>query len=296
MNCAVIYNPSSGRARQGKRLEFIVSSLKSKFETVDVFPTEKAGHAAELASAACGKYDVLVAIGGDGTLSEVVNGLAEKEGRPLLGYIPQGTCNDVAHSLGVSRNYRKAVSTILNGKIFKHDIFKANGKYGIYVCCAGLFTETSYATSQKHKKRVGKLAYFCHGVKKLFSTKSVDLELSYDGGKVKGKFAFMLILNSKSVAGFGINKKAKLDDGVLDILLIPEHKKNVSIKGAAKVASIFVFGFKRQGYRLRLNKFSVKTAAGEVINIDGEKAFSGDFDFEVLRQGLDIIVPKNFKN
>lgn len=295
MKCALIYNPNSGRAKQERSKDYVVKKLRMKFEEVDVYPTQYPKHATILASEACGKYDTLVVIGGDGTLNEVINGIAEKNNAPTLAYIPHGTVNDVGHSLKIPRHIKGAVKVILSGKTYMHDIFKVNDKYGIYVCCAGLFTETSYATEQRHKKRAGKLAYFFHGLKKVFTTDSMDMKVLFEGGELKGKFAFMLVLNSRNVAGFGINRKAKLDDGKLDILLIPENRKIVSLKGIAKVFSLFVLGFKRQGYRLRLSNFSVETSACQTINIDGEKAFNGGFNLEVIRQGVKIIVPQKFK-
>lgn len=291
MKCAFIYNPNSGKVKQEKYKDYIVNKLLSKYEVVDVFPSQKPRHATKLAKEACGRYDTLVVMGGDGTLSEVINGIAEEENKPVIGYIPHGTVNDVGHSLKLPRNVKKCIDVILKGKTLSHDIFKANDKYGIYVCCAGLFTETSYSTRQKDKKRIGKLAYFFHGCKKLLKTNSVDLKISFDGGEIEGRFAFVLVLNSRSVAGFKINGKAKLNDGKMDILLVKDKGKKVSMKGIFKVFSLFVCGLQRQGIRLRLDRFTVETRDDEVINIDGENAFTGGFDFQVLKNGIEIIVP-----
>lgn len=291
MRCAFIYNPNSGKIRQEKYKDYIVKRLQTKFEVVDVFPTQKPKHAVSLAKQACGKYDTLVVMGGDGTLSEVINGIAEEKNKPVIGYIPHGTVNDVGHSLSLPCNVKKCIEIILKGKTISHDIFKANNSYGIYVCCAGLFTETSYSTRQKDKKRIGKLAYFFHGCKKLLKTDSVDLKLKFEGGEIEGRFAFVLVLNSRSVAGFRINGKAKLSDGKMDILLVKDKKTKVSLKGIFKVFSLFVCGLKRQGIRLKLDKFRLETKESEIINIDGENAFKGSFDFEVIKEAIEIIVP-----
>lgn len=291
MNCLVIYNPNSGKEKQAKNIEYISSRLHEKYEVVDVCATQHARHATEIASQACEKYDLIVAMGGDGTLSEVINGLAGKKKKCHLGYIPRGTVNDVAHSLKIPCNVKKGVDVILNGKVVSHDLFKANDKYGIYVCCAGLFTETSYSTKQSAKKKVGKIAYVFHGVKKVFSTDSMDLKLSFDGGEISGRFAFMLILNSRSVGGFPINRSATLDDGMVDIVLIREKHKKIGCMGIYKVFSLFLKGVRYQGIRLKLDKFTVEAANDVDINIDGEKVFAGSFDFEVLPNDIYIIVP-----
>ena len=295
MRCAFIYNPHSGKCKQEKTKDYIVSRLKTKYDEVDVFPTQYAGHAIELARNSCGKYTLLVVAGGDGTLNEIVNGLAEQEGRPVVGYIPLGTVNDVGHSLHLSKNLKKAMDTILNGKAYKHDIFKVNDRYGIYVCCAGLFTETSYATGQKSKKKMGKVAYALHGAKKLFTTPSLDLKLTFDGGSIETKAAFLLILNSRNVASFGINKKAKLNDGLVDIMIIKEKRKKVSLRVAMHVLEMFLVGLTKckHATRLRLNNFKVELG-DSVVNIDGEKAGVGNFDFKVIQEGIEIIIGKKF--
>lgn len=295
MKCLFVYNPRSGKCKQSKYQDYIVSKLKTKYDTVDVCPTEYRGHAEKLARNSCGCYDLLVVAGGDGTLNEIVNGIAEQQQQPLVGYIPQGTVNDVGHSLRIPRRIKKAVSIILNGKPFAHDIFKANDRYGIYVCCAGLFTETSYATDQNVKKAVGKAAYFFHGLKKVFSTECVQMDFVFDGGHIEGCFAFLLVLNSRNVGSFGINRKAKLDDGLVDVVLVKDRKEKVSLSGIARVFSIFTLGFKHRLDKniitLRLDQFHATVRSDTVINLDGEKSSEGSFTFTVIPKGVQILVP-----
>lgn len=296
MKCAFIYNPHSGKCKQAKTADYIVERLKTKYDEVDVFPTEYAGHAPILARNTCGKYPLLVVAGGDGTLNEVVNGIAEEPDKPRLGYIPLGTVNDVGHSLKLSKNLKKAMDNILNGRVFKHDIFKVNERYGVYVCCAGIFTETSYATKQKSKKKMGKVAYALHAVKKMFTTPSFNIKLTFDGGEVATRAAFMMILNSRNVASFGVNRKAKLDDGLVDVMIIKEKRKRVSLRSLLHLEELFLFGLSKckRGVRLRLSNFRVELDEDTIVNVDGERAGQGSFDLKVIKQGLDIIVGKKF--
>lgn len=296
MKCAFIYNPHSGKCKQDKTVKYIAERLKTKYDEVDVFPTEYAGHATVLAKNSCGKYPLLVVAGGDGTLNEIVNGIAGEENKPVLGYIPLGTVNDVGHSLHLSKKLKRAMDNILNGRVFKHDIFKVNDRYGIYVCCAGLFTETSYSTSQKHKKKMGKIAYALHAVKKLFTTPALNLRLTFDGGQVSTKAAFMLILNSRNVASFGVNRKAKLNDGLVDIMIIKEKKNKATLHSAIHVAELFLFGLSKcpHATRLRLGDFKVELDKDTIVNVDGEKGSQGSFEFKVIKEGIDIIVGKKF--
>ena len=96
-----------------------------KFDEVACLATTKAGDAGLYAKEACGYYDVLVVSGGDGTVNEVINAIADMPNRPQIGYIPTGTTNDLAHSLGIPKDLKKAMKIILDGHYVNHDIFQS---------------------------------------------------------------------------------------------------------------------------------------------------------------------------
>ena len=292
--CLFTYNPQSGKGKIVKNENLIVKMLNEKYE-VKVVRSEFAGHIGKIILEQGENYDLIVVAGGDGTLNEAINALARLNKKPKLGYIPTGTVNDVAHSLKIPKNIKKAVNIILNGQEFKHDIFKMNDRYGIYVCCSGLFTESSYATNQNNKKKLGKLAYGLYGVKKIFTSKSINLSLKYQGGNVEGKFAIMLIINSRSVAGFKINPNAILNDGLVDIVLIKSKKEKINFSAVLRVAKLFLFGIPKKSSKnviiLHLDKFEVETPYDTVINLDGEHIGDGSFTFETIKEGINILIP-----
>ena len=117
MKCVYIFNPNSGKKKHVKMQDYIVKKLLDKFEVVDVRPTKKRGDASEFAKEACGIYDVIVVAGGDGTLNEVINGIAENENRPKIGYIPTGTCNDLARSLKIPLISKKPLMLFLKARL-----------------------------------------------------------------------------------------------------------------------------------------------------------------------------------
>ena len=292
--CLFIYNPLSGKGKIAKNEERIVKMLQEGYE-VKVHRSKYSGNIGEVISETGDKYDTIVVAGGDGTLNEAINSIARLEKRVRLGYIPAGTVNDVAHSLAIPCNIKKAVKNVLNGQEFKHDIFQMNDRFGIYVCCSGLFTETSYATDQDKKKKMGKVAYALHGAKKIFSTPSVKLKLTCDGGEIEGKYALMLILNSKSVAGFKVNRRAELNDGLVDVVLIKAKNDIVNFSAVCRVAKFFLKGveqkYNKNIQHLQLDKFRIETQSDTVINLDGEKIGKGSFDYKVIKEGVTIIVP-----
>ena len=233
--CIFVYNPLSGKGKIARKEEYIKNKLKEKYE-VEVYRSEFGGHIGQIILEKAEGAKLIVVAGGDGTLNEAINSIANLKNKPKIGYIPSGTVNDVAHSLKIPKSINRAVKNILEGEVFKHDIFKMNDRYGIYVCCSGLFTETSYATNQSIKKKMGKVAYALHGSKKMFTTPAVKLKLTYDHGQLEGKYALMLIINSKSIAGFKVNKGAVLNDGLVDIVLIKSKKDVVDFASVCRVA------------------------------------------------------------
>lgn len=301
MKSIFVYNPESGRGKIKKHLSYILSELNSanKFGEITVVETDHAGHAHDLAKESIGKYDYFFVSGGDGTLNEIVNGFADAENKPIVGYIPSGTVNDIARSLGISRNIKKAVNQIVNGEPFEHDTFKVNNKYGIYVCATGLFTKSSYDTERYKKKKFGKLAYFVKGIKEIKSTKPLPVTLATEDETIKKNTGLILILNSRSVAGFKLNKQASLCDGEVEVMLFQSHKKFISLFDMIRISNAFLFGInhlkknknKFVTYRL-LSHFTLQTSDGTAINLDGEKSGEGSFDFMVLNKSLKIIVPR----
>lgn len=300
MKSIFVYNPESGKGKIKNYKDYIIKNLSQKYGEVECVETTYAGHAHDLAQEAVGKYDYFFVSGGDGTINEVVNGFGGAENSPILGYIPSGTVNDVANSLGLSKNIKKCVKTLMAGNVFRHDIFKVNNRYGIYVCCAGLFTKTSYDTERYSKKKLGKFAYFLKALKDLNTEKPTHVKLEVDGETIEKDCAMILIFNSRSTAGFKINRKAALDDGVVELVLFHSHKKSIWLAEILRTVRFFFFGInsvkksKKVTYR-QTSKFKMKLDDGITINLDGEKSGHGSFNFSVINKGLPIIVPKKYK-
>ena len=297
MKSIFVYNPESGKGKIKKYRDFIIKELAKKYGEIDCVETKKQGDATEFAKNSIGVYDYFFVSGGDGTINEVVNGFGENKNAPILGIIPTGTVNDVAHSINISKNIKKAVKVLIEGEVFEHDIFKVNDRYGIYVCCAGLFSKTSYDTERYKKKRLGKLAYFFRGVKELTTTKPTKLELIIGDEKIQKYCSMLLIFNSRSTAGFNVNKKALLDDGVVEIVVFHSHQKRIWFIETLRAVRFFLFGLKsvknskNVTYRQASN-FKIKLAEDTVINLDGEKSGKGSFNFSVINKGIKILIPK----
>lgn len=299
MKCLFIYNPNSGKSKLLKRISYIKQELEKIYDEVDYKPTEYKGHAQEIAKDSCGKYDYLIISGGDGTVNEVINGIAQQENAPIIGYLPSGTVNDISRSLKIPRNIKKAIKLLKENKVFKHDLFKSNNRYGVYFCGSGAFTGASYSTNQKSKKLLGKIAYFIHGAKELVNIPDFDVKITDKNGQItEGKYVLMLIVNSRSVSGFRLNSHARLNDGGVDIVLIKRKNKKWYnyITSLLTIAKVFLFDLKylkSNKYHdvLNLDEFTLTNNKRMIINVDGEKASYGNMKFKVINEGFKIIVP-----
>ena len=219
-----IFNPHAGKSEISRELVEIVDIFTKGGYDVVAHPTQAPMDAFETVRDHGSEYKLIVVSGGDGTLSEAVEGLLllpEKDSINL-GYIPSGSTNDFAVSLGIPKNMEDAARLIIDGKPFKCDIGSFNNKKFNYVAGFGAFTDVSYETPQETKNMFGHLAYIFEGISRLPSITSYAMKIEYDGKKIAGEFVLGMVMNTNSVAGInGENMfKADLSDGLFELLLI----------------------------------------------------------------------------
>ncbi|MDD4125640.1 MAG: YegS/Rv2252/BmrU family lipid kinase [Eubacteriales bacterium] len=167
---------------------------------------------------------MLVVLGGDGTMNEVINGYIPTGCVTPIGYIPTGSTNDFAATLKLTKNPSEACKAFMKMNTRKIDIGFFNGKYFTYVAAAGAFTEASYATPADLKHKLGHFAYVLGGVKSLPAIKPLHLRLTVDGRVIEDEYLIALISNSTSVGGvFNYEESlVLLDDGKFEVALLKE--------------------------------------------------------------------------
>ncbi len=188
-----------------------------------VYYTAAVGEATGMVLKHAMEYDCVVCIGGDGTLSETVAGLVQLKEPPPLGYIPQGTANDVATSLNLPKNPVQAAKTIVRGRAVKQDVGKFNeNDYFTYIAAFGAFTEVSYETPRGNKQALGHLAYLLQGMSQLPKISSYPATVEYDDGVITDDWLFGSVSNTKSVGGIVRLKKSgiQLNDGLFEVTLV----------------------------------------------------------------------------
>lgn len=240
-NILFVYNPRAGKARIRSKLCDIIDIFAKAGCEVTVHPTQQEGDAAQAVMNKKKRYDLLVCSGGDGTLDETVNGMIKCPKRIPIGYIPAGSTNDFAMSLGLPKDMCKAAEVIVSGVDYPCDIGTFNEKCFVYIAAFGLFTDVSYETSQAMKNVLGHMAYLLEGMKRISSIKSYKLKAVYrtsgqesDSGEektIEDEFIYGMVTNSLSVGGFKriTGKYVELDDGEFEVTLIKKPSNPLEI-------------------------------------------------------------------
>lgn len=289
-----VFNMHAGKARIKTKLSDILNTFTEKGYEVTAYPTQYAGEAVLRIEALEDGYELVVCSGGDGTLDEVVTGMMRRpeEKRIPIGYIPAGSTNDFAKSLGLPQKMEDAAARIMAGKRFPCDIGAFNQDYFVYIAAFGIFTDVSYQTDQQMKNVLGHMAYILEGMKRLTNIVSYKMKLRWEDREVEDDFLFGMVTNSRSVGGFKsiIGTEVVLDDGVFEVTFI-KRPKNLLELNETLTALLLAEIDERYMYSFRTNRLEVE-AEGEVPwTLDGE--YGGDHRAAVIedrKQALEFIV------
>tara|TARA_Y100000034_G_scaffold40026_2_gene49324 strand:- start:16023 stop:16886 length:864 start_codon:yes stop_codon:yes gene_type:complete len=281
----LILNPNSGRGLGKQYLPTIKKFFKN--QNLDTFLTKKAKDATNKAKANKNKYNIIIAAGGDGTINEVVNGLIG--GKASLAIIPIGTANALASQFNIPTDVHEACKLILKKKPKKVDIGKANNHYFLQSCGVGFDSKVISDVNTKYKQKTGKLLFYLNIIKNLFRYDLPKLRIIVDNKVTNGYTA--IIMNSKYYAGnFIIAPKAKIDDGILNIIVIEKNSPLLIIQA--------VLGGHLFGKLLDFDDFSHYTGKNikiqsiekkSFIQTDGELIGIAPVEVKVLNKKLSVI-------
>lgn len=289
----LIVNPKAGKAQVKNHLLNILDTFVKAGYEVTTYVTQCRGDALRVVKERPDGYDLLVCSGGDGTLDEVVTGMV-KSGKSLpIGYVPAGSTNDFANSLGLPKNMVKAAEVVTEGKKFASDIGAFNRDIFVYVAAFGMFTDVSYGTGQEMKNLLGHMAYLLEGVKSLAAIKAYPMRFTYNDTVIEGNFLYGMVTNSVSVGGFKrlTGKNVELNDGELEVTLIRQPTNLVELNQIISALldrnlnTEFIYWFKTA-------RLQIESEEEVAWTLDGE--FGGSHKevlIEDYRETLQIIVP-----
>lgn len=266
----LIYNPVAGKAAVTDRLSTIVESFAGTGYDVMAVPIQPGRGAEEILKELGGEFRRVVCCGGDGTLNHTINGLMQMKHPPLFGYLPSGSTNDFARSLGLPARFEDGCVRIAAGKPFYYDIGAFNDRYFNYVAAFGAFTEVSYLTPQDEKNALGHLAYLIEGLKRLPIGQHFPAKVECDGEVFRGDYLYGSVSNSTSVGGMALGSdEVELDDGKFELLLI---KAPANVAETSDIAGkLLARDFSGESVRL-LRGSHIRFVFKEEINwtLDGE--------------------------
>lgn len=220
----LIINPTSGGEKALDYKEKLENKAKEYFEYVETKITEKAKDATAFAEEASKEnYEAVIVFGGDGTVNEVISGIAEKDYIPKLGIIPGGTGNLITKLLEISQDIDEAIDQLDFNKTNAIDIGKANKSYFGYIFSVGSLPEAIHNVEIEDKTKYGVLAYAINTIKSVIKDEAFNIKIETENGSYEGEASQVLVLLSNYYADKKIFEENK--DGYANILIL----KNASI-------------------------------------------------------------------
>lgn len=283
-NVLLIINPKSGKLKNKSMLFDIIDAINEEGFLVTTRITKQAGDAELFAKegAQSGSYDTIVCSGGDGTLRETVAGVFSAESLVPIGYIPSGSTNDYARSIGIPSDMREAAKLSVRGIEHFVDLGCIDGTYFNYIASFGAFTSASYNAPQSLKNMIGHTAYVLEGIKDLANIKAISARFESDGKVYEGEYIFGAITNSTSIGGIVKidNDLVEFNDGLFEVCLMKKPKTPVELTRIVKGAinsdfSADVYDF------FKTSNLKIEMESAIDWSIDGEK-FSGKKEMEIV--------------
>lgn len=280
LKARLIYNPTSGQELMKRHVGEVLDILEGFGYESSAFQTtpEKNSARNEAERAAKAGFDLVIAAGGDGTINEVVNGIAPLKHRPKMAIIPTGTTNDFARALKIPRGNPVAAAKVIGkNQMVKMDIGRArNDTYFINIAAAGSLTELTYSVPSQLKTTFGYLAYLVKGAELLPQVSKVPVKITHDEGVFDGEASMIFAAITNSVGGFEqIAPDAKLDDGLFTLIIV----KTANLLHLLSLIRLLLSGkhiYDKRIEYIKTSKIVIEPQSDKrmMINLDGE--YGGD--------------------
>ena len=290
----LIANPRAGRGKHSAALFDAAWAFSKAGYLVSIRKPEQYGDIRAIAAEHGSRFDLIVCCGGDGTLSSTISGVMQLPSpRPPIGYLPGGSTNDFALSLGLPLEIEEAAQQILTGTPHSLDLGHFNGREFVYVASFGAFTRASYAAPQEIKNALGYFAYILEGAKDLDTLHPYHMRVEADGEVFEGDYLFGAVSNSTSIGGkMKIDQSiVAMDDGEFELVLVPFVRSLEELSGL--LISLLHQEFDPKYVTVRhAKKIIFRTEEDIPWSLDGEYAPSApEVTVEVLHHAYELILP-----
>lgn len=286
----LIYNGNAGNKEISKNLNQIVGTLAQNIRELTLLQTKKKGDSERYCKERASEFDLLIIMGGDGTVHECINGLMELEDPPIVSIIPTGTCNDFSRSLLIPQTITEAAELIHSGKVESIDIGQCNDRYFSNFFGVGLITEASEATNSNLKSSIGKFSYFISALQSLKKATSFSFSLKTDKEQFEGEAVMILAMNGYFLGTTNLQQDdSKLNNGLLEIYLVRESGLNL-------IRNMYNKAFSDDWTRdtagidlIRASSFELETDEKLDVDMDGEIYLKTPANVSILNKHLKFI-------
>lgn len=283
----LIINPNAGQKKARKSMFYLVDKFCKHGYSVTTYTTGKKCDATEYVKEYGKEYNIIISCGGDGTINEVLSGIMQLGKHITMGIIPTGTINDLARTLNISKNIKKAANDILLRETIYHDVGVINSlNHFAYIATFGAFTKVAYSTPQWLKNKFGHLAYFIDGIKRIVDVKSYKVQITSDEFNEEDDYVFGCVTNTRIVAGMFKIKSSDVcfNDGLFEVILIKNPRNPIELRR-------ILYGLINQEYDERYVKFFHTSHI--TFLFDKEAAWSVDGEYAGKYINVDV---KNLNN
>jgi lipid kinase YegS len=291
--CLVLH----GKAATREEVRSAVRAVREEGAHLDVRVTWEAADAERFAAeAARDGCEVVIAGGGDGTVNQVVTGLVnssdEVGSSPSLAILPLGTANDLAHACRIPLDPLGALRLAVFGQSTLVDVGRANEHYFLNMATGGFGAQLTVATPADLKKVFGGAAYLLTGLTHFTSIRPAHGKLTGPGFAWEGAFLVLAVGNGRQAGGgHPLCPDARLNDGLLDVLILPKLPKEELAQGMSRLLREGRDGVRRTLVDARVAQLEIETDEALQINLDGEPISGLSFRFEILPHRLAMRLP-----
>ncbi|WML50213.1 diacylglycerol kinase family lipid kinase [Neobacillus sp. PS3-34] len=284
----LIYNGNAGQKDIEKKLGACVPVFSAAFGHLLILRTERPQHAQQLCEEYGEAVDLVIVLGGDGTVHECVNGLGGLNKRPAIAILPGGTCNDFSRTLGTPLDIRAAAESIVSGEEVPVDVMRINNNFALNFCGVGLVTETSNNIDEREKALFGKISYYLSAFRTIRQMDPFSFSLQYDGEHAEGEAVMILVANGNHIGTNALPFNGiQYDDGLANVFIM----KNTNLALLKDLLTTDVSAEDES----RANE--ILHYSGRKITIETDKPRDADTDGEVyLQTPLEIeVLPGHFR-
>ena len=294
MRATLIHSPSGGSAND-EDLERAQLLLSSHFQ-LDVRLVDEQNDPALLARAAVfGGSEVLIASGGDGTVSAVASAATGREGL-RLGILPRGTANSIATELGITADLSAACAIITNGKDRVLDTALVNGRVMVLMATMGLHADAVTEADPEKKRRYGALAYVIEEAQRMLGDSLFEATIEAGGQRFTCEASAITVANLARTSSLLAQGPGHVvcDDGLLDVTLVAIRGMAEALTTSLHLATHALAGLPATRDNIgffRTQSIRIETREPKRLMVDGEDAGEGPVEIHAVPQSLRVLVP-----